>query len=50
MPNRLHQIASRQARTRARDVLFVACVALAAVVGISSVTTAAHAASTQVVR
>lgn len=50
MTNRLQNIATRQAKTRARDALFAAFVALATVVGITTVTTAAHAASTVVTR
>jgi len=49
MTNRLQNIATRQAKTRARDVLFAAFVALAAVISITTVTTAANAASTHVV-
>jgi len=50
MSNRLQNIVTRQAKTRARDALFAAFVALAAVVGITTVNTAAHAASTVVTR
>lgn len=50
MTNRLENIATRQAKTRARDALFAAFVALATVIGVTTVTTAAHAASTVVTR
>jgi hypothetical protein len=49
MTNRLQTIATRQASTRARDLLFAAFVALAAVIGVAGVGTAANAASTQIV-
>lgn len=42
---RLATIATAQQKTRLRDALFAACVALAAVVSISTVTTAAAAAT-----
>jgi len=48
MTNRLQNIATRQSRTRARDLVFAAFVALAAVISVSTVSTAAHAASTHV--
>jgi len=48
MSTRLHNIAVRQTKTRTRDALFAAAIALAAVVGITTVTTAAHAASAQI--
>ena len=44
MTNRLHNIATRQAQTRARDVLFAAFVALTAVIGVTGVAVAAEAA------
>jgi hypothetical protein len=44
MTNRLDNIATRQSKTRARDVLFAAFVALAAVISISTLSTAAEAA------
>ena len=44
MTNRLHNIATRQAKTRARDVLFAAFVALAAVIGVTTVGVATDAA------
>ena len=43
---RLDNIATRQSKTRLRDVFFAACVALAAAVSIATVSTASHAAST----
>lgn len=45
MSTRLHQIAVRQTQTRTRDALFAAVIALVAVVGITTVNTAAHAAA-----
>ena len=45
--NRLATIADRQRKTRVRDALFAACVALVAAVSIITVSTASHAASTQ---
>jgi hypothetical protein len=45
--NRLETIAFRQRKTFARDLIFMAAVALAAAIGVSSVTTAANGASTQ---
>jgi hypothetical protein len=44
MTTRLQNIATRQAKTRARDLLFAAFVALAAVISISTVSAAAAAA------
>lgn len=44
---RLDTIATRQRRSRTRDLVFVAFVALAAAISASTVTTAVHAASTQ---
>ena len=46
MSNRLQTIATRQRRTFARDLLFSALVALAAIVSVTSVGTAAKAANT----
>ncbi len=46
--NRLDTIANRQRGGRVRDLLFTAAVALAAIVSITSVSTACHAASTSV--
>ena len=46
MSNRLATIASRQRKSRARDFLFAAFVALAAVVSLSTVSLAADAAQT----
>lgn len=43
---RLDNIASRQSKTRIRDAFFAMCVALAAAVSITTVSTASHAAST----
>ena len=45
MTNRLATIATRQRSTRLRDAFFAACLALAGVVSLSSVGTAAHAAN-----
>jgi len=42
----LDNIASRQSKTRIRDAFFAMCVALAAAVSITTVSTASHAAST----
>jgi hypothetical protein len=42
---RLTIIADRQSKTRLRDALFAACVALTAAVSIITVSTASHAAS-----
>jgi hypothetical protein len=44
--NRLDNIATRQRKTRVRDAFFAACIALAAVISLSSLHTAASAAST----
>jgi hypothetical protein len=41
--NRLANIATAQRKTRVRDALFVACVALASVVALTSVSTACDA-------
>ena len=49
MTTHLQNIATRQSKSRARDLMFAAFVALAAIVSISSISTAAHAASTQIV-
>jgi hypothetical protein len=49
MTTRLQNIATRQSQSRARDLLFAAFVALAAVISVSSLSTAAHAASTHIV-
>jgi hypothetical protein len=48
MSNHLQAIATRQSKSRARDLVFAAFVALAAVISVSTVSTAAHAASTHV--
>ncbi len=45
MSNRLANIAHRQSKSRIRDGLFAAVVALAAVISLSTVSTAAHAAA-----
>jgi hypothetical protein len=45
---RLETIANRQRRSRARDFLFACFVALAAVIGASTVGAAVHAAAAQV--
>jgi len=45
MNTRLQTIATRQSKNRVRDAFFAACVALAAVVSISTVNTASHVAS-----
>ncbi|MFT3695265.1 MAG: hypothetical protein QM831_19185 [Kofleriaceae bacterium] len=42
--NRLENIASSNRSSRVRDVVFAGCVALAAVIGLTSVATAANAA------
>ncbi len=47
MSTRLQTIATRQANGRIRDVLFAAFIVLATVISISSVGTAANAASSQ---
>jgi hypothetical protein len=49
MTNHLANIATRQSKSRARDLMFAAFVALAAVISISTISTAASAASTQIV-
>ena len=46
--NRLDSIATRQRGTRARDAFFAVCIAIAAVVSMTSVSTAAHAANVHV--
>lgn len=43
--NRLATIATAQKKTRVRDYFFVACVALAAAISITTVSTACHAAA-----
>jgi hypothetical protein len=50
MTTRLATIANAQKKTRSRDVIFACLVALAAAIGVSSVTTAASAANTHVVQ
>lgn len=45
MPSRLANIATAQKQTRVRDLVFACFVALAAVVSVTSVSTAAHAAA-----
>ena len=47
--NRLATIATRQRKSRARDVMFAAFIALATVISFSSVAAAAEGASTQIV-
>ena len=47
MTTRLQTIATRQRRTKLRDALFAAAIALAAAISISSIGTAASAASMQ---
>ena len=47
--NRLDNIAVRQRNTRIRDAIFAAFLALGAVVSISTMSTAAQAASTHLV-
>jgi hypothetical protein len=44
--DRLRNIVVRQRQTGLRDLMFVACVALATIVGVSSVGTSVAAAST----
>ena len=44
--NRLDTIATRQSKTRVRDAFFAAAVALAAIVSITTVSTACQAATT----
>ena len=46
MTTRLADIASRQRNTRIRDAMFVCVVALATIIGVTAVGTAASAAST----
>jgi hypothetical protein len=46
--NRLATIATRQRKTRLRDALFAGLLAIAAVVSITSVSTACHAATAPV--
>jgi hypothetical protein len=46
MTTRLENIATRQSKTRLRDAFFAACVALAAAISITTVSTASHVAST----
>lgn len=48
--NRLDNIATRQRKSFARDVLFAMLVVVAGAVSLSSVTVAAHAAHTDVAR
>lgn len=48
MSTRLATIATAQKKTRVRDALFAAVVALAAAISVSSVATAANAANTHV--
>ena len=43
---RLDNIATRQSQTRIRDAFFAMCVAVAAAISITTVSTASHAAST----
>lgn len=50
MTTRLQNIATRQSKSRARDLVFAAFVALATVISVSTLSTAAHAASTQIVQ
>jgi hypothetical protein len=45
---RLSNIATRQRTTRVRDALFALCVACAAVVSVTAISTACHAATTTV--
>jgi hypothetical protein len=47
MTTRLQNIATRHSQNRVRDAFFAACVALAAAVSISTVSTASHAASSR---
>jgi len=46
MTTRLDTIATRQSQSRVRDAFFAACVALATMVLVVTLTTATHAAST----
>jgi hypothetical protein len=48
--NRLQTIANRQRNGRARDLLFACFIALAAVVGATTIGVAVHGAATQVAR
>jgi hypothetical protein len=50
MTNHLSNIATRQRSSRFRDVIFAACVALATVVSISSVSMASNVANTHLVQ
>lgn len=50
MTNRLDSIATRQRKSLARDVVFVAFLVLAGAVSLSSVSVAAHAAHSDVAR
>jgi hypothetical protein len=47
---RLETIATAQKKTRIRDAIFACFVALAAVIAVTSVSTAANGASTQIVQ
>lgn len=49
MNNRLETIATRQRKSIVRDVLFVVAVAATALIGVSSVATAANVAGSSVV-
>jgi len=49
MKNRLETIATRQRKSIVRDALFVVAVAAAAIIGVSSVATAANVAGSSVV-
>jgi hypothetical protein len=49
MTTRLQNIATRQSKSRARDLVFAAFVALATIISVSTLSTAAQAASTQLV-
>ncbi len=46
--NRLTTIANRQRSTRLRDVFFAGCIAIAAVLSMSTLSTACHAATPSV--
>ncbi|HEY5922884.1 MAG TPA: hypothetical protein VIV11_14495 [Kofleriaceae bacterium] len=48
MSNRLQNIATAQSKTRIRDAFFAACVALATVISITTVSAASHGASTSI--
>jgi hypothetical protein len=50
MMTRLDTIAFAQKKTRVRDALFAAFVALAAAIAMTSVSTAAHAANVSIVQ